>query len=116
MYGVRFHPTVGTPWAFSLTFSKDRTGKRYLCSCCRLCEEWVIEETSTTLLLRLLDNKIAIREAFIGDTGTKFFVVWDGKKFDYGSTIPDDALPKAGANLDLPQAKASEFAAQLRLS
>ena len=41
---------------------KDGNKNRYLCSCCRLGEEWIINQVSENALVAFIEDKITIRE------------------------------------------------------
>lgn len=79
----------------------DKDGARYLCSCCKLSEEWVVSKVSNDMLMALMDDRIAIRSVFKTSGNPIFFVRWDGKQFTVFQPAPDNALPLKGALLEL---------------
>lgn len=83
----------------------DTVGTRYLCSCCKLGEEWVICEASAEALVDLIDERATIREIFENGCGHKAFAVWDGTRFEITGEIPADALPEEGETLELEREK-----------
>lgn len=96
----------GEPILFVCIGSND---KRYLCSCCRLSEKWILSQVSEEELIRLIDNSISIRSLFESRPQPPFIVSWNGEslitKFD--NIIPG-LLPDAKP-LELPQVQTSEY-------
>ena len=80
---------------------KDEKKNRYLCSCCRLGEEWIISQVSESALIDLIDDKVTIREIFENCDALRLMVKWDGEQFSCTHEIPGDALPEKGALLEL---------------
>lgn len=85
---------------------------RYLCSCCRLYEKWVVGQVAETELINLIDDKVSIREVF-ENCDTKFVVRWDGKRFKVDGDVHDSLLPKAGALLELDREKCGAYRGSL---
>jgi len=80
---------------------QDEKGNRYLCSCCRLGEKWVIGKVQRAALLSLIDDVITIREVFEKNCDSTFLVGWDGRTFSLTSDFPCSLLPRVGAKLEL---------------
>lgn len=80
---------------------KDSSGTRFLCSCCRLSEEWVIAKVDEKVLIQLIDDEITIREAFESQGESTYLITWDGENYGIECNAPDDMLPKVGAKLEL---------------
>lgn len=78
----------------------DRAGRRWLCSCCRLSQEWIVGQVGEQDLLDIIDKTIALDGAF-RRCGEKFFLTWDGQALRRDDEIPDSAYPKEGARLRL---------------
>lgn len=83
--------------------------KRYLCSCCKLSERWILSQVSEEELIQLIDNSISIRSLFESRTQSPFMLSWDGvslsTKFD--NIIPE-LLPDAKP-LELPKNETDEY-------
>lgn len=88
---------------------KDMTGVHYLCSCCKLGEEWVVGQVSETALVNMIDDKITIRDVFEKKCSTKFHVTWDGEKFSITDKITNDSLPRVGAMLELAHERYNRY-------
>lgn len=88
------------------------TGIRYLCSCCKLYEEWVVCQVSASTLTNMIDDKVAIREVF-ESSDPKFFVTWSGDRFEVANGFPNDTLPRVGAMLELEREKTGSYRATL---
>jgi len=93
----------------------DGTDARYLCSCCKLHEEWLVGQVLESALTDLIDDKVTIREVFESRCEVKAFAVWDGEKFDVKNGFPVNALPKAGAMLELEHEKDGPYRRALSL-
>lgn len=87
---------------------KDKVGRRYLCSCCHIGDEWVVGQANEEKLVDLIDDIVSIREVF-ETCNSLFFVVWDGKSFCSKSNIPNNALPQTGAFLEMDEEKTGTF-------
>lgn len=74
---------------------------RYLCSCCLMYENWVIAQASESILCKLIDDEITIRDIFEKCSDTVFGVSWDGSKFDVDFDANADWFPQKGAKLEL---------------
>lgn len=101
-----FYSLDGEPVLF---VCKSAAELRYLCSCCQMYEEWVVGQTSESVLLDLIDDKVTIRGVFEDNCDTRFFVTWNGEEFHFDTDCPNDALPKAGAKLELRRAKEGAY-------
>ena len=90
---------------------KSMSGTKYLCSCCKLLEEYIAVKTTASTLSKLISEEITIREAFESSPGPKLFIAWnkDTDAFDASNEIPEDALPEKGALLDLEYEKNSHY-------
>ena len=89
----------------------------YLFICCLVTAdktEWIGTKTTYDNLIELLENKITIRDAFLGITENKIIIVYNGKNVDYrietGSNIPENLLPTAGEYMD---AEGDEYAEEI---
>ncbi len=83
----------------------DIQGTRYLCSCCKLSEEWAVAQVTEKALLEMLDDRIPLDEVFRSCKGVTFVLRWDGERFhQQPGTIPEELLPEPGAFLDLSDA------------
>lgn len=87
---------------------KDKVGRRYLCSCCHIGDEWVVGQASEEKLLDLIDDSVSIREVF-ETCNSLYFVIWNGESFCSNSELPDNALPQTGAFLELEEEKTGAF-------
>ena len=72
---------------------------RYLCSCCRLYEKWVVGQVAETELINLIDDKVSIREVF-ENCDTKFVVRWDGKRFKVDGDVHDNLIGKSVEHIE----------------
>ena len=90
----------------------DNEKRRYLCSCCKLGEEWVISQVSDNVLITLMEAQLTIRAAFETSGNPIFFVHWDGEQFFISQPAPDDALPRKGALLQLGN-KVAQYSQEL---
>lgn len=79
---------------------KDNKEQRYLCSCYRMSEKWVVCQVSEDTLLALMDEMLTIWEAF-EFSHLRFVVTWDGDKYDVQAEGCAECLPKAGEYLGL---------------
>lgn len=78
----------------------DTHGIRYLCSCCRLSEMWLITQVSIEQLIDMMDDKIYLRDMF--QIGIEpLLVKWDGETITSSCEIPKEAYPQANVFLDL---------------
>lgn len=95
----------GEPILFVCCGSNNR---RYLCSCCKLSERWILSQVSEEELIQLIDNSISIRSLFESRTHSLFMVSWDGvslsTEFD---NIAPEFLPDAKP-LELPKKETDE--------
>ncbi len=78
----------------------DALENRYLCSCCRLGENWIVGRITDSALVDVIDGTETLEGAF-RKSSFVFFLVWDGERLDCHLEIPEDAYPRAGAALKL---------------
>lgn len=87
-----------------LFVAKDENNTRFLCSCCKLGEQYVIVETSISALLSLMDNSTTIRDIFSTNYDGFWGFTWDGKHIHayHSHNYPlNDWLPRPGAKLNI---------------
>jgi len=101
----------GEPVLFVCT---DQTANRYLCSCCRLSEEWLIAKTCPADLIDVIDDRLAFSEIFYKRNSALFFLVWDGDKFTLSDNVPVDAYPDKDSYLELPTDSTAEYRSILK--
>lgn len=87
----------------------DASGKRYLCSCCRLSANWIIRQTDEAALINMIDNRISLDAMFRFRDGKTLFLSWDGENMHYSSDIPENAYPKNGSFLKLSKDKTNQY-------
>lgn len=87
----------------------DAAGKRYLCSCCRLSENWIIRQTDEAALINMIDNRISLDAMFRFHDSKTLFLSWDGEAMHYSSDIPENAYPKSGSFLNLSKDKTNQY-------
>ena len=87
---------------------RGTNNKRYLCSCCKLSERWILSQVSEEELIQLIDDSISIRSLFEPRVQSPFMLSWDGvslsAKFD---NIMPELLPDAKP-LELPKKETDE--------
>ena len=83
---------------------KDRNQTRYLCSCCKLDEEWLVAQISTRTLIDLIENKITL-DAVFKTANNKLPLSWDGENLIALSHIEPDMYPAPNTRLDLSNQK-----------
>lgn len=93
----------------------------YLFICCLVTAdkvEWIGTKTTYDNLIRLLENKITIREAFLNITEDKIIIDYNGKNVEYriekGSNIPENLLPTADEYMDAEDDEYAEEIATFR--
>lgn len=93
----------------------------YLYICCLVTAdkvEWIGTKTTYDNLIRLLENKITIREAFLNITEDKIIIDYNGKNVEYriekGSNIPENLLPTADEYMDAEDDEYAEEIATFR--
>lgn len=83
--------------------------KRYLCSCCKLSEKWILSQVSEEELIQLINDSISIRSLFEPRVQSPFMLSLDGvslsAKFD---NIMPELLPDAKP-LELPKKETDEY-------
>ena len=87
----------------------------YLFICCLVSADklkWIGTKTDYNTLIRLLENEITIRDAFLNVTDEKSLIEYDGRKIScmlYNSAdIPDKLLPTAGEYMDAEEGEFTE--------
>lgn len=89
----------------------DAKKERYICSCCRLSEQWIVAHVSPDMLIEMMEKKRSLDTMFVD---TPFMLTWDGKELEkIDGTIPQDLLPRAGAYLRLSHEKICEYLAAM---
>lgn len=83
---------------------KDRNQTRYLCSCCKLDEEWLVAQISTRTLIDLIDNKITLADVF-KTANNKLPLSWDDENLTIQPRIEPDMYPAPNTRLDLSNQK-----------
>lgn len=91
----------------------------YLFICCLVSADklkWIGTKTDYNTLIRLLENGITIRDAFLNVTDEKLLIEYDGRKISCAicnsEDIPDKLLPTAGEYMD---AEEGEFTEEIHL-
>ena len=90
----------------------DNSGNRYLCSCTRLGEQWLIGRITVSRLVSMIEKSLTLEEAFL-QCDPLFFLQWDGKKLIRLPEIPKNAFPRKGAKLRLSKDALSEYYCRL---
>lgn len=91
-----------------LSVLKDKAGSRYLCMCfdTRGTQQWLIAPISSANLVKLLTNRITLKEAFTKDANT---VIYAFRNYETETDsfvqmapqqVPQDYLPASGEYLD----------------
>ena len=88
---------------------KDKNGRRYLCSCCKLSERWVVTTVTVPALLAFIDNRITIREMFEWTEEFRFTIDRGKARDSVTLDIVPELLPKMGAKLELPTEGTTEY-------
>ena len=83
---------------------KDRNQTRYLCSCCKLDEKWLVAQISTRTLIDLIENKITLDTVF-KNTNNKLPLSWDDENLTIQPRIEPDMYPAPNTRLDLSNQK-----------
>lgn len=102
----QFYVLDGQPILF---VCKNNENNRYLCSCCRLHEKWVVVQIDKAELIDLIDDKITIREIFETHGDTAILVTWNGTAFSVDSFASAEFFPKEGATLGLPYERIGSY-------
>lgn len=72
--------------------AKENT--RFLCSCCKLSEEWILVRVSEADLIKLIDETITIRNIFVNCGEPPFMLSWNGSGFQLSiGEVPEELLP-----------------------
>ena len=92
---------------YPVMFTCKNNDDIYLFICCKVSVEKVVRigtKTDYDTLVGLLENKLTIRDAFLGVTAIKQLVEYDGKnafsKAIESKDIPEKLLPTAGEYMD----------------
>ncbi len=79
----------------------------YLFICCTVTAsivQWIATKTNYDTLIALLEDKITIRDAFLGVTDEKILIEYDGENISYRimpkKEVPDSLLPTAGEYME----------------
>lgn len=83
---------------------KDSNQTRYLCSCCKLDEEWLVAQISTRTLIDLIENKITL-DAVFKTANPTLPLSWDGENLTIQPRIEPDMYPAPNTRLDLSNQK-----------
>lgn len=67
---------------------------RFLCSCCKLSEEWVLVQVSEANLIKLIDETVTIRNIFVNCGESPFMLFWNGAEFRLSiGEVPEELFP-----------------------
>ena len=86
----------------------DKNNNRYLCSCSRLSEQWLIGRAADEQIIDVIDKALTLDEAFRA-CKTLFCIRWDGEGLSVLDNIPDDAFPKKNSFLRLGEEQTGEY-------
>lgn len=86
----------------------DKSANRYLCSCSRVSEQWLVGKVTNKQLLCIIDKVTAIDLA-LRESEEAFCVQWDGKSLHRLDRIPYDAYPKTNSMLRLTKNQTDEY-------
>lgn len=75
-------------------------GERFLITCCKIDENWLMVKPETADLIAMMKNQLTLKEVFENSPG-KAFITWDGNTLRVFHSVPAEAYPKAGAYLDM---------------
>ena len=80
----------------------DRSQARYLCSCSKIGQQWLVGSITAAELVKIIDRRISLSDAF-RDCKPLICIIWDGSNLSFTDRIPDNAFPKKDAYLRLPE-------------
>ena len=91
-----------------LSVLKDSSGNRYLCMCfdTRGSQQWLISPISASNLIKMLMNRLTLKEAFVKDTGIVIYAYrnYETREDSFeqmaSDKVPTEYLPEAGEYLD----------------
>lgn len=86
----------------------DSRNNRYLCSCSRIAEQWIVGEITNQQLLDIIDKTLAI-DLFFRECKHCFCLKWDGNSLCLFYDIPFDAYPKHNTFLRLRKEQLNEY-------
>ena len=90
----------------------DNSGNRYLCSCTRLGEQWLIGRITVPRLISMIEKSLTLEEAFL-QCDPLFCLQWDGKQLIRLPEISKNAFPRKGAKLRLSKDALSDYYCRL---
>lgn len=93
----------------------DQRENRYLCSCSRLSEQWLVGRITNEQLLEIIDKSLAV-DSFFRTCGFTFCVHWDGENLRYTSDLPADAFPRTNSFLRLSSEQTREYRRMVQAS
>ncbi len=107
-----------------LSVLKDNSGSRYLCMCfdTRESQQWLISPISTSNLIKMLNNKITLKDCFIKDTDTVIYAFrnYETRTDSFVQMTPDavptDYLPEADEYLDAENNEWEAYIANINVS
>lgn len=92
---------------YPVLFTCRNANDIYLFSCCLVnaaIVKWIATKTNYESLIRLLQNKITIRDAFIDGCEEKIMIEYDGVNVGYKEVdkklVPEALLPTSGEYMD----------------
>lgn len=88
---------------------QNDVGVRFLCSCCRMYEKWIVGQVSEDALIDMIDERVTIREVFENRCDAQFLVVRDGNQFQLHLDFSPDLFPRAGETLELEREKTGTY-------
>lgn len=104
---------------YPVLFTCKNENDVYLFSCCllnRVKAEWIGTKTNYEILIKLLRNRITIREAFLNGAEEKIIVEYDGKDVQYKildkAFLPSELLPTEGEYME---AENEEYAEEISI-
>ena len=92
----------------------DASGKRYLCSCCRLSENWIVRQVDEALLVDMIDNRVSLDNMFRFPDNKTLFLSWNGETMRYSFDVPEKAFPQSGSYLELSKDKTDSYRSFLK--
>lgn len=107
-----------------LSVLKDKNGDRYLCMCfdTRGSQQWLISPISSSNLIKMLTNRLTLKDSFIKDTDIVIYAFrdYETRKDSFlqmaSDKVPLDYLPEAGEYLDAEQNEWEEYIAKINAS
>lgn len=107
-----------------LSVLKDSSGNRYLCMCfdTRGSQQWLISPISASNLIKMLMNRLTLKEAFVKDTGTVIYAYrnYETREDSFeqmaSDKVPTEYLPEAGEYLDAEPNEWEEYIEKINAS